>query len=221
MATRVNVKFPNEISGLLAWWDAKDFDSLSAGTSITTWNDKSGNGNNFTYNPPASPLNFAASTKQLDSKGNSVVSGSGKYDCTISLSNSAGFTFFNVYRKRSAIYECVFSSFEGNNNFLLIDNNFMANSASSPVGGQDDITNTFQLTVRASTVAAQRLVKQNGINYTQSQNTFSLTGLFLNWRGTFGNYGINDHSEMIIFNRLLSDNEVMLMERYLKFKWGL
>ncbi len=215
MATRVNVKFPNEIAGLLAWWDAVDFNGLADNTSISTWQDKSGNGYHFVNT--SSP-----SVKKTGPSGNAVLSGSGAYHAAVNLYSQMPFTMFCVHKKNHATFAVVFSSFEGNNNFILSNSSLLQNSGTTNMAGAGDLVNTYMLTVVASNTASQRIVRMNSVPYTPVANVISaISGLSLNFRNSFGNIGINDLSEIIIFNRPLLLSEISLVERYLRFKWKL
>ncbi len=220
MSTKVNVKFPNEISGLLAWWDANDLKALSNGTIIDSWSDKSGNGYVFNYNT-------LKSVKQTDSNGYTVLAGGGRYNCTIDLgSTKQPFTFFIVFKANSVGYNIVLSTYDGGSNFLIAGNgtSFITlyyQNFPNPLGNYD-IINRHQLNTVVSAIPSERVQKFDGIEYPVVANTITtLTGLSLNWRNSDGNYGLTDYYEIIIYNRKLSNNEIRLMERYLKFKWGL
>ncbi len=219
---RVGVIRPNELIGIYAWYDANEFFSLSAGTQISTWTDKSGNGFNLNWENYNSQPN--KSTKQIGPNGYSILSGAGVYKTSgMTMGANQPITFFNVY-KANNINNAVFGTPQDATLFGLIIGTTVTRvfyGSAGNVVNTGDTTNYHQMTTVVSTSSTQRVLRydRNNIIVTANNNN-TITDLWLNTRPVgFGGNGSNNHCEIIIYNRALSLQEIGQIEKYLKFKW--
>lgn len=228
---RVCVKMPNDIPNLYGWWDASDFNSLSNGTSITTWPDKSGNGLDFVYNPNSligSPIpSMVPSAKQVDGNGRSVLAGIGKYDLSLNIFALMPITIFCVFKFNDLSLNTIALGANPGGNVFEINtlstklNIYQSSAKTSSVNNIDTVTYN-QIAYILTNTASQKQTRINGYDIPTVTNSLSsLDMLFLNYRNFSSNRGDSNWCEIIIYNRALSNSEFRSVDRYLKFKWGL
>jgi hypothetical protein len=201
---------PLSIPGCMVWLDA----TTLSGTSITSWPDRSGNGNNASG---SGTLNATAMNGQKGVYNTSV-------NITGNLPLSQNFTFFFVFTVAGpGGYPRIFytgpGADNGPGNFMFeLDNrgNNLYGYSSGPSFGYGNYSVTYGKTMMLSMQAnsSSNIVKINSGSYA----TASVTSPF-----TFSNYnfGYGYVGEMLYYNTTLSSSNIQNLESYLSSKWGL
>lgn len=223
----------NSIPNCVLWLDAYDSSTLTlSGTNVVEWADKSGTGNNATNtaNYPSTSIDTALPVNAYG--GQNAVSFYGNNWLNISLdsitNDPSGYTIFVVDVVRSITGNNYFlgSSFNGVDSTL----HFGYRTANTFTAAQyaDDLNWTAPANFSAATPrtwmarvdsSASRQIYLNGVM--EANNGVSLVGAITGstvGRGNGGNYN-GDLSEVIIYNRGLSDSERVTVEQYLTHKW--
>ncbi|XZF16160.1 LamG-like jellyroll fold domain-containing protein [Chitinophagaceae bacterium MMS25-I14] len=239
---------PNTITGLKLWLDASDVNNGGAAPSnnavISTWKDKSGNGNDATVY--AGQSGGAYHTNQIN--GKSVVAFTRTSQTVGCVYNVAGVdiratampavTIFTVYRQGAQSGD---QGLWGDDNgnwdrfyFTSWTSNGSANNGGASLGptnpaatvtGAGIVGTTRLLTaVYNSNVANGSAIYFNGATVTtftdQTDATAAQTTLRIGFDGDDNCYN-GDIAEMIVYNRKLTDCEIMQVNRYLGAKYGI
>ncbi len=227
---------PTQISGCQLWLDGADSSSMSfSGSTITTWRDKSGNGNNAT----------ATGTPTLGNTINgvqSVVAGSGNYFNGAVTISTTTLTCFAVALTTASQPRSVSDQ-------RLVS---LANTTNVDYGRTDSVIALFNQAL-TSTIATWRVtgplanntIVQNVAFMAVSQ--YDGTNAYLWFNGSAGSlassassgsfaitkYGIGNQAnpqveywlgsigEVILFNTSLTTAQRQQIEGYLAWKWGL
>lgn len=215
MSIGVAIKKPNEIPNLYGWWDMADSNNVVDGTGLTSLLDKSGNAFDFNLRSGSPSL------KQTGANGNAVLRGNGIYDSTITLNGASPFTTFILFKNIGNTFSILGSSGDATGFGLInISSEIKVYQGSGSVGIPSD-SNYHQFSWVTSNTSSQRIVRIDGSNKTPLANNIgSISFLTLNNRGVFPSNGNNEFAEIIIFNHVLSIQEIRQIERYLQFKWG-
>jgi hypothetical protein len=212
---------PVQISGCALWLDAADATTLTlSGSSVTTWSDKSGNGNNATSGGSSTPTYSNSSV---------VFDGNGYYNTAYSAA-LANETFFIVYKWTTISADAVFIS--GTQTFQRIFYVSPSLSRWLYLGGQASWGrwNTTALTSNISYLAEfswngsslTPLLYLNGSNLSITGTTGTVTS----FSGTpttsrIGSGIVGSINEVIGFNTTLTTPQRQAVEGYLASKWGL
>lgn len=222
----VTVKYPNDISGMEAWYDAKDFNSTADSTEVTTWNDKSGNGHHLVQStagkkPIVKSLN---GNKFLDSNNEN------RY-FQLAFTRVRPLTIFCVYKVNTI----------ASNIYVTDGYTDQGSTAITTSGGSGGTglqygmtsgnlafgvsTNTIfaQVSVQQVDTAAASFGRYNGVQKFTGTSDKNIGGITLFARADLASARFADASiaEYISYNRALTLTEIQQIERYLKFKWGL
>jgi hypothetical protein len=220
---------PTNYSGLALWLDAADSNtiSFSSGTNVSGWNDKSGNGRNFTVASGAPTFN---STEKAVSF---VATGSVTSDTMISSSS------ITITQNISSIFVVsrIPTNPQGNFQYILnvgngTDNSFRTNFTSPPVihPNQSFIgsNNTFYYSgnpvvntgTDTPTYSATTRFILDGV-YANTTTTTQITLSSIGFIG--GGYrSLNGFiNEVLIYNSVLTTTQRQQIEGYLAYKWGL
>jgi hypothetical protein len=225
---------PKLISGCSLWLDGADQSSMtfSSGSSVSSWNDKSGNGYNFTNNggstnPTTDPTmgllfttvrSFANSSIPIPSNytlflvGN-LTSRPNSYGRMINMNTTTdGFGFLGTFNNSFN-----FATFTGSGGGTWYDTN--SNTPTNTVASSPN------LSIMAMTINGTSLTPFfNGTilnSKTNSGSTASTTGMCLNGI-SFAGQGVNAHfAEVFLFNSPLSTSQRQQVEGHLAWKWGL
>lgn len=226
--------YPTDIPGCSLWLDGADRSSMtfSSGSSVSSWNDKSGNGYNFTNNggstnPTADPTmgllfttvrSFANSSVPIPSNYTLFLVGNltsipSSYGRMINMNTTTdGFGFLGTFNNSFN-----FATFTGSGGGTWYDTN--ANTPTNTVASSPN------LSIMAMTISGTSLTPFfNGTilnSKTNSGSTSSTTGMCLNGI-SFAGQGVNAHfAEVFLFNSPLSTSQRQQVEQYLAWKWGL
>jgi hypothetical protein len=221
---------PKSIAGLQLWLDAADASSLTVGTGVSEWRDKSGQGKHFVQatgnNQPS------ATTRTIG--GRVAVGFDGTNDslsCSEAIPNTRPMTFFLVQRIVSktsfgmsytsgsggSTFEIRQSFNSGGLNVVASGGNNIDNAASDRLGINDVIV----LSYPASGNMAGFVNGATAPLGTAPGNSPGLSGThFIGQRadGFFFNGAIG---EIISYNTLLSDTARLAVQAYLGRKWGI
>lgn len=212
---------PVQISGCSLWLDAGDATTVTlSGSSVTTWSDKSGNGNNATSGGSSTPTYSNSSV---------VFDGNGYYNTAYSAA-LANETFFIVYKWTTISADAVFIS--GTQTFQRFFYVSPSLSRWLYLGGQASWGrwNTTALTSNISYLAEfswngsslTPLLYLNGSNLSITGTTGTVTS----FSGTpttsrIGSGIVGSINEVIGFNTTLTTPQRQAVEGYLASKWGL
>jgi hypothetical protein len=208
---------PTKLPGCQLWLDAADTESIERiGTAVTQWNDKSGNGNDAT-----------GSATYDNNK--LVFNGSSSYLDTTYTANSANETVFIVMKLSnvSSAQDIISGTTTG-------DRKYVYNSTAFSLGkiGGSQITDTLAPTINKTYLleytansANNTDFYANGLSTTSNFSLLTYSGSGITTIGYNGN-GTNNYlngsiSEIIIYNRVISESERQITEGYLSWKWGL
>ena len=223
----------NNIPNCVLWLDAYDSSTLTFnGTNVVEWADKSGTGNNATNtaNYPSTSIDTALPINAYG--GQNAVSFYGNNWLDISLDSITndpnGYTVFVVDVARSITGNNYFlgSSFNNVDNTLHFGyrnpNTFTAAQYADDLNWTapaNFATGTPRMWMARVDSSASRQIYLNGVE--KANNGVSLVGAIIGstvGRGNGGNYN-GDLSEVIVYNRGLSDSERVTVEQYLTHKW--
>jgi len=209
---------PKQISGLTVWLDGADTSISSmtlSGNLITTWKDKSGNGNNATA--VGSGATLTSSGVLFTGTGYSV-----NYTC--SPTYETAFVVYNItaatYSNFETLIGCTVSAGRETG---LKDGTAYFGMVRSHVGWLA----TLPVNVGALTLAESFV--NNGTTYVGVNGTYSsnVSGTFSNGTTFIGdNYDKNLKTygyinEVVIYNSVLTSSQIRKVEAYLALKWGL
>lgn len=218
--TAASVFSPSNFSSLQLWLDGTDPSATGTapanGTSITTWADKSGTGNNATtsgtaaiYDSARSSIYFGASTSNYS------------MTYSASLANETAFIVARLSTTSTGTPGFVGSATGGRSLSFKCDTNQLA--LSSRAVGYGSITASGTLTRNVTTLATYVNTANSGIvtldggraSGTSVSLTFS-NALTTDIAGNFTNM-----CEILAYNRPLSTDDRQTVEGYLAWKWGL
>ena len=226
--TAMRVFQPIDISACALWYDAADATTITGTTTVTAWNDKSGNARHATAtsNHPS----FTPGTNYIQFSGSSWMSFPGTF-----LSNTQYTLFYAVKRDVSQVEMFFMSSGTDTTTNANLHIGYTPNSATL---SYRQWANQFSFSVPAFTTqatepnnvfcfqqnATQRLAFLNGTQVGSNANTSlvlsnndALLGVYFrspttSWNGRF--------YEVVMYNRALNTSERQQMEGYLATKWG-
>jgi hypothetical protein len=240
---------PTSIPNLQLWLDANDYSTLIfSGSSVIKWNDKSGYRYDATpYNSTSGSSNFSTYSPtglnnlpaiQLNKTGFSARSPPGTF--------INGITFFVVFKKTTStvnvnealINKTIYNSpspFDIYNDTKLVSNgtgffNITVGSVSSsttPGSVAVNIKNQTLATLYSSTINNSQWNEYvNGsLKYTNNYVTVNFTdvssNIYIGTRSSKNTAFDGLISEVIVYNRVLINNERQLVERYLATKWNI
>jgi len=204
---------PTSLSNLCLWLDASDVSTINLNNNIITlWQDKSGIGNNGT--PINNPI--------YNSNNNCIqLNGSSNY-FTIPytfLSNETVFVILNT-NNTGGEQNIICGNINGSRQFAILSNSLNINSfatASKPISGN---TVMLEYTLNLSNISIYNSgllqISTNSFTPTNEQNINIGVNSSLN-TGFFN----GSISEVIIYNKILSNSERQQVEGYLAWKWGI
>jgi hypothetical protein len=227
---------PTDIPNCILWLDAADESSitLGSGISVTSWYDKSGNGNTATV-PDTSPLYFEASVNGM---GTISFDGSSQFlnsPCTI---DTASHSLFVVHNPGSVNSNYTGSdsrllSFQESLGFIVFPYNYDTRLGyiNSFTGGgyialfEGNVAGVYQL-INANIQSGDSATFNNGTLIASSSDTLvSSTSDTL----SIGAYGVIPYqqqfyygsvAEIVIYNTVLTSSQRQQVESYLAWKWG-
>ena len=216
---------PLSITGTALWLDAADSTTLSlTGTTLTQWNDKSGNGRNA-----------SGGVSPTFSNNGVVFNGSSTYLTTTYSANPSAESIFSVF---------TFSGSTDNTNYFIIGSTTANNrnygvSRSSGVNSivwdklavaayaaTSGVTSNVRLLTSGIFNGTSGTTGLNGSNQSVSAN-FNFSGVGNTsvgayiYLGTPGGYFNGTINEIVIYNLAISVSQRQLVEGYLAWKWGL
>lgn len=216
---------PTQIPGCGLWLDAADSSTvIRSGSSVSQWNDKSGNGYNATQISSSNQPTYSGSNIRFVSANQQWLSLSQTYG-NLFLGNSPFNVFIVAFGSGYGFITGEASAF-GQNLFLgygLIDNYNLYLSGTPPVADSINSINGFEYTGSSGTTGR---LYQNGSNYASVVSTLVLTaftGPQIGRRYTGGSVAYHDHTfcEIITYFVNLTTAQRQQVEGYLAWKWGL
>jgi hypothetical protein len=222
------------ISGIQLWLDASDFSTitLSSGTNVSAWNDKSGKGYNATTSSGFPTYVSASSTIQFRAAASQVLNVAQGFGDA--LSNTT-FTILFVGARRSTninYFLAGTATVSGNVNAMIgfgsttmnfdIYGGSTYNVALPTYGGSNEPTRIYGYALNTSTVE----LKTNGTSLLSTSATprlASYPGPQLGKRYTGGATAHHDIdiNEIVAFAPAITGLDLQKIEGYLAWKWGL
>lgn len=231
---------PKSPSGLIMWFDANDISTLyktsdcsttrvtSNGDAVACWKDKSGLSNNVTQAVTAQMPTYKSSNATLNNMP-SLTFGASAYSLLTSGSLTFGArTYFAVTKTNGAP--------AGTYHTILIQNAspwyqmYASNTTAYYYSGVANTSTTSYTGNQLHTIVNSTTAGSSALNYRVNQvpvltNTAvaaSLTGTVSVGGYATNSYGLNGEIlEVIVYNRALTDSEVLRVEGYLRAKYGL
>ena len=236
---------PISQTNLLMWYDGADASSLTlSGSTITAWNDKSGNGNHLTVavgptrtatssNPTGWDVSFNGSTQYIRSNSLAVTNGTNTMTVFIVVKNTASSITGRIIAGITSGPE---TTENGAFRFANAATNSIAITKGSLTGTQDGTNYTISsdvyhiITITWNGAANSPVFVDGSLNGTYSANsntTFSFTrfglGASLGTSPVFtpATFWTGSLNEVIIYRSALSSTQRQQMEGHLAWKWGL
>ena len=225
---------PLDVSGCLLWLDAADSTTLTlSGTSVTQWNDKSGNSNNVSQGTVAKMPTYSNSI--INFVPAQTLTSTGTF--SLGLSNVTAFAVLQ-YSASSTQDTCLFQLYalDGGTDYLSSNSMFLSYQTTPrtelyycATGGLYNTSSPnnrtlYSLNARTKTITAFR----NGTSYGSRTPTLAggtATKLLLNQRyvsgAITGNGATGSVCEVILYPTNLSTSQQQQIEGYLANKWSL
>jgi len=236
---------PDELSGLALWLDAADAGSLTtSGASVSAWQDKSGGGHHFTQSSSSSRPDLVTA----QSNGLAAVRTDGSNDflsADFSDLSLDGMTLFIVAAvdpsdADAGIFSVYDDSASDDNDdedaFVLTADGNGGVSLNRELTDPDplqlnglDVDTAPAILVAAMAAATAKLEVNGGADISDTYDDTDPMDptdatLGARWFGgtlNSGNRGANDYHEVLLYDRVLSNQEIIDVNAYLASKWGL
>jgi hypothetical protein len=236
---------PNDLSGLALWLDAADAASLTtSGASVSAWQDKSGGGHHFTQSSSGSRPDLVTA----QSNGLAAVRTDGSNDflsADFSDLSLDGMTLFMVAAvdpsdADAGIFSVYDDSASADNDdedaFVLTADGAGGVSLNRELTDPDplqlnglDVDTAPAILVAAMAAATAKLEVNGGADISDTYDDTDPMDptdatLGARWFGgalDSGNRGANDYHEVLLYDRVLSNQEIIDVNAYLASKWGL
>ena len=221
---------PTSITGCQLWLDANDSASLVlSGSTLTTWNDKSGNLRNATKYQTVAPSYSATGFNNLP--GIVMSTGQSLYAPMPASTCSTAISVFIVFIKTGAAdnFETIFTRTTGGAKDAPID---LYNATRSTTSTQQNYYfSSFNIATATSATLFDIVVTPtnwsewaNGtsmMNATISGYADTATKFFIGTRDDNGVKFTGAIGEIIVYNTAVSTTDRQTIEGYLAWKWGL
>jgi hypothetical protein len=214
---------PTNISGCQLWLDAADDTTISIGTGVSQWNDKSGNERHLTQstgaNQPAYSLAAVNGLNAISFDGTNDYMDSGAF--TI---NAPHTIVFAEKIDGTDNTQVLFDQISGNNIAIYVfsspDFRATAGGSDIPVGLFDGNTKAHYLAIDGD---AGYYTRNNESKITNNWGSPSLTSFRIGANNalTTGAFMNGFALEAIIYNKKLSDTELTQVQTYLSNKWAI
>lgn len=219
---------PKSISGLTLWLDAADLSTITTGTGVSEWRDKSATGSKWTQTVG----NEQPATGTQTINGNNVIAFDGSNDSLSATAPLAALplSFFIVQRIVSATNFGMSYTAGTGDSFNIRQNGTGGNLQITfaglfyqDVSGSRAGINDIVRMVIPSVAGTSGTLARNGLSLTPFSSTVkpTLTGAHYIGRRSDGFYFNGLIAEIIAYNTELSASEVSLVEKYLSKKWGI
>jgi hypothetical protein len=220
---------PSGISGLQLWLDADDSETITLnGSTVSQWNDKSGNGYNVSQGTASNQPTYTASAlnsknvvrfdgnDELTNGSATVVGGSTNRTVFVVLNSTAGTIAYGVTLGDSTSTGQSF----GVSRELAV----RVNSGNRVWSTAVDATHAIVTIVLDGTSTTDLSAWKNGSSLTTSstgtQTINTATGIIVGNGPSGGNLN-GDVAEIIVYNSALSTSDRQSVESYLSTKWGI
>ena len=220
---------PKKITGLQLWLDAADSSTITTGTGVSEWRDKSATGSKWVQ--ATGNEQPATGTQTLNGKNVLVFDGSNdSLSASAPLSTSLPLTFFLVQRI-VAVTSFGMSYTAGSGDNLNIRQNLSsgafeisvaAGRVILDVSSRAGLNDVYSWTV-PSGASSNSTLRRNGVELALTNPTFKpvLTGTHYIARRADGFYANIWMAEIIAYSTELSLANVKSVESYLGKKWGI
>ena len=211
---------PSNYSGLSLWLDASDSSTvIRTGSAVTRWNDKSGNGKNFTT--VAGSPTYTSASQGVFFNGTNV-------DC---MQSSSAISYTNGVTSLFAVFK-ITSTYFGNGYVVVFGNgtDLSLRYSGGGTGNGNDIFNGQQLFYNGAlqgiysipTGAFNNTSLVNGVVNSTASTVIQLSlGPASVGQPWANRYLTGFVQEVLIFNSALSTTQRQDIEGYLAYKWGL
>ena len=213
---------PEQIPGVQMWLDGADPNGTGLEpSSVATWADKSGKGNNGT----------GVGSPTFVSGGGIALNGTSQYYTTTYTATPTTETAFVVFKAaypglNTSVFPIANNNVTGSRRIVYYNSNLYLQSSPSTnaLTGTTSITaNTQYIYDYIYTAGATSTSFVNGTQDVTNTSSLSFSGAGVTWIGyaNTGAYMNGTISEIIIFNSSLSTFQRQTVEGYLAWKWGL
>jgi len=236
---------PTVHSNLMMWYDGADTSSLVlSGSTITRWNDKSGNVNDLTVavgptrtattsNPAGWDISFNGSTQYIRSNSLPIINGTNTMTAFIVVKNTTNATLGRII---AGITNGPETTETGAFRFSNAGTNSLTITKGSATGTQDGTTYTISsdvyhiINITWNGATNSPVYVDGSLNSTYSANsntTFSFTrfglgaSLGISPNFTPATFWTGSLNEVIIYKAALTASQRQQVEGYLAWKWGL
>lgn len=215
-----NSILPTDLSNLKAWWDVSSIPDVLDGTTITILPDLSGNGFNLTSQVGTTVI------KRGVAQGKDALrfTGSQRFSCANVLNSKTELTMFIVWKPMSTVTNILFE--QGVSHLSLertgnLDALFYVGQVGGAAGAAAGIQGTLQYNSLTVSSGGLRNFKNGaaGARVTHTGNTGTDT-FNLGARSSNSFFTTADISEFIIYDRMLSTEERILVEQYIHRKYN-
>jgi hypothetical protein len=214
---------PTSITGCQLWLDAKDAASLTlSGSTLTTWNDKSGNLRNATKHQTVAPSYSATGLNSLPAIVMST--GQGLYAPMPAGTCSTAISVFAVFIKTGAAnnFETIFNRTFSNGGYPIDLYNLNRNSGgNSTFNIQNATTATLFNVVVTHSNWSEWVNGTSIISNTNTSYSDTATKFFIGVRDDTATQFTGAVSEVLVYNVALTASDRQTIEGYLAWKWGL
>jgi hypothetical protein len=235
------IKAPTDLVGCVLWLDAADISSITKDGSdlVSQWNDKSGNAKHAVQATGANQPTYSASGFNgrpcIDWGNGAVVARSMATTSSITLGTYTSVAVVRGDVSGGYLWTHVTDSANGSYVFQRNHSSRVIRAAGTSAKAVLSVPSTWLadgakriVTVTFGGLQASHLFRLDGVNQQTVDTTIGNPGT-ATVSGTFfvGNNQIPGSpfrgviAELIIFDRALSDGEIVQVERYLAKKWGL
>jgi hypothetical protein len=219
---RRSISSPLEIGTCALWFDASDSGTISlSGSSVTQWNDKSGNGRNFSNTTGLNQPTYSATG--FNSSYPTLTFSSSYLTRTISGTASSLYTAFFVIEGTTTSAQYLFDALTGR--FAIAQNEAVGTGVYNGGTWYSVGPARAGLQIYSFVCTAGGGLFRNGSRF---GTIATFPGLAINGANAIGaRYSLDSNfldgkmSEFILFNVALSDGNRQLVESYLATKWGM
>jgi hypothetical protein len=211
---------PTRLSGCQLWLDAADVSTIQkTDSTITQWNDKSGNSNDAvaTGSPQYSNQTVQFAGAQYFSSGYTAGSATETAFVVINFNNLVGEQDVISWNSNLGLGRGREYMLLNNNMSLLNSSQVLAENGGTPIAGVTAILSYNFSSSFCNFFTNGSITAENLGNYSNSATGPTIIGSY----GPTGGFLNANISEIVIYNRILTQEERQVTEGYLAWKWGL
>lgn len=225
---------PGQLSGCMAWYDFSDSKYLTlSSTAITQALDRSGNGNDTVVQATSTARPTWAANQQ-NGKASATFDGGDNLELPAAILTlpTANNTVFSVAKRNTEagttnyIYSLIEAGVTVNNalNFGSVSGSVNYFNSAGVAIAKTGVTNTnYQIIAGRISGTTQGISVNGSAETTNASGTYPVTAntAYIGSNGAAQSFLTGAESELIMYNRSLTNAEKAQVERYLSRKWGI